>query len=146
MDTSETYIKMCEKAVEIQAAKPQLDPIGSVFWDAVLPYRYCPQCDTAIDSKHCPDCGTAMLEAENPHRIATYRTISPFQKGVWLPRQDQLQKMVVGTFMEKLDRFVLFYGTYPIFPEGLGLSMEQLWLAFVMSEKYNKRWNGEDWL
>ena len=24
-------------------------------------------------------------------------------------------------------------------------SMEQLWLAFVMKEKYNKTWNGEEW-
>jgi len=24
-------------------------------------------------------------------------------------------------------------------------SMEQLWLAFVMKEKYGKVWNGEDW-
>ena len=24
-------------------------------------------------------------------------------------------------------------------------SMEQLWLAFVMSEKYNKIWNGKEW-
>jgi hypothetical protein len=25
-------------------------------------------------------------------------------------------------------------------------SPEQLWLAFVMKEKYNKVWNGEDWV
>jgi hypothetical protein len=25
-------------------------------------------------------------------------------------------------------------------------SWEQLWLAFVMKEKYNKVWNGEDWV
>ena len=25
-------------------------------------------------------------------------------------------------------------------------SMEQLWLAFVMKSKYNKTWNGEDWI
>jgi len=25
-------------------------------------------------------------------------------------------------------------------------SMEQLWLAFVMNEKYNKVWNGKDWM
>ena len=24
-------------------------------------------------------------------------------------------------------------------------SMEQLWLMFVMKEKYNKEWNGKDW-
>lgn len=25
-------------------------------------------------------------------------------------------------------------------------SMEQQWLAFVMHERYKKKWNGEDWL
>ncbi len=25
-------------------------------------------------------------------------------------------------------------------------SMEQLWLAFVMKEKYNKVWDGEEWI
>jgi len=25
-------------------------------------------------------------------------------------------------------------------------SMEQLWLAFIMSEKYGKVWNGDDWV
>ena len=25
-------------------------------------------------------------------------------------------------------------------------SMEQLWLAFVMKDKYKKVWNGEDWI
>ena len=48
---------------------------------------------------------------------------------VWLPRQDQLQEMV-----EK-DNFSV-----------KATSMEQLWLAFVMKEKYNKQWNGEGWV
>jgi len=25
-------------------------------------------------------------------------------------------------------------------------SMEQLWLAFVMKELYNKQWSGEEWV
>ena len=25
-------------------------------------------------------------------------------------------------------------------------TQEQLWLAFIMKEKYNKVWNGEDWI
>ena len=79
MDTSEEYIKMCQKATEVQAL-----------------------CE-------------ADVEIESP--------------SIWLPRQDQLQGMVEYTV--GVNKFN---------------SMEQLWLAFVMSEKYNKKWDGKDWI
>jgi len=49
-----------------------------------------------------------------------------------------------------LDSIKCFHGL--IYEEELGKnytaifnSMEQLWLAFVMKEKFDKVWNGEDW-
>ena len=64
-------------------------------------------------------------------------------RGVWLPRQDQLQEMVDGGFAHQtLERFYQWYHS------GISKclsSMEQLWLAFVMKEKYNKTWDGETW-
>ena len=80
---------------------------------------------------------------------------------LWLPRQDQLQEMVDVTVWD-LDlpkpialvewiNSVLFHN----FPDGSTAtntyyeqfaSMEQLWLAFVMKEKYHQVWNGDKWV
>lgn len=77
---------------------------------------------------------------------------------IWLPRQDQLQKI-----LGKQQEFILgvdcscqeawsqigainnFKGINWDYLRSMA-SMEQLWLAFVMKEKYNKTWNGEDWV
>ena len=71
---------------------------------------------------------------------------------VWLPRQDQLQEMIekpedfIGNWPVILTEKMLewqkeeHYGIY-----HWGESFEQLWLAFVMKEKYNKVWDGEKW-
>ena len=75
---------------------------------------------------------------------------------IWLPRQDQLQEMV-GKFPEVFERFadtmgqndfnygLEEMGSYDLW-ETPCTSMEQLWLAFCMFEKYGKVWSGEEWL
>ena len=65
----------------------------------------------------------------------------------WLPRQDQLQKMILevvdyettALLESKFHKFLTWLDEWDF------TSMEQLWLAFVMHEKYNKHWNGKDW-
>jgi len=71
-------------------------------------------------------------------------------KEIWLPRQDQLQEMVAPK--EDVQHLLLhFYNRVgALFNEKdkpwlQFKSFEQLWLAFVMKEKYNKIWNGKDW-
>jgi len=71
-----------------------------------------------------------------------------------LPTQDQLQEMLgneLGELLELLNKYSLYY----IDDNGIRsdfwfvhrlTSMEQLWLAFVMKEKYGKVWNGENWI
>jgi hypothetical protein len=87
---------------------------------------------------------------------------------VWLPRQDQLQDMlkdkirynhkntygyvkgpapegfIAGCLHQEFHKFMVYEDQY-IFCEAFN-SMEQLWLAFVMHEKYNKRWDGKEWV
>ena len=61
-------------------------------------------------------------------------------------RQDQLQTMI-GDFddcLNLIDRFDSMSSIAYDYPDLK--SMEQLWLAFVMKEKYNKIWNGKDWI
>ncbi len=55
--------------------------------------------------------------------------------------QDQLQKMVEGTHMEKLGRVYRAVVNMELHPSD---SMEQLWLAFYMQE-HSKYWTGEKW-
>ena len=73
---------------------------------------------------------------------------------VWLPSQDQLQKMVQldsktinkqkinvnVPLSEMFFNFCLDYMT-------IAWSFEQLWLAFIMKKNYNKKWNikKEEW-
>ena len=126
MDTSETYIKMSD-CPEIQAKK-QCYNMGDYFTKLVLdeyPLCFC--------------------------RIASM----PKTNTIWLPRQDQLQEMVRDKII--LRDFHLTQSSKGLWKlsdnEGLrnnelcamGESMEQLWLAFVMKEKYGKVWNGESW-
>jgi len=71
-----------------------------------------------------------------------------YKKCVWLPRQDQLQDMVwdsLGTYCSnKMNS--LTWGVWDFYNTIDDVdSMEQLWLAFVMRELYNKQWNGNEW-
>ena len=121
MDTSKEYIKMCEKAEEIQKLwKPTVADFHTSYdWKEFHTVEF-DYDSSKIDILGCP-----------PH--------------IWLPRQDQLQEMV------KSDT-IINWDFYHFINDGLTdyldyfNSMEQLWLAFVMKEKYNKTWNGEDWV
>ena len=153
MDTSEQYIKMCEKAVEIQEA-----------WVPVLG-DYCTHPEGAwldtegwvitkyfdIEEKVKVFSGMAFTHSHS----FDYSNYETFEKAdcTWLPRQDQLQEMVsvpIGTFNDNfwtiLEDLRDWGHNYAEFQQWIPLSMEQLWLAFVMNEKYNKVWNGEDWV
>ena len=130
MDTSETYIKMCD-CPEIQ----------DYWWE-----RGVQEGDFLWDRTQDPKAfyfnfGKLELAKEPVDRSKC---------ALWLPRQDQLQEM----FTEDNDMVGLWGGIVQLLYEyilslpdkGLTIpSMEQLWLAFVTKEKHNKVWNGEEW-
>jgi hypothetical protein len=75
------------------------------------------------------------------------------ERFIWLPRQDQLQR-IYGANNEIELCYEFFY-----FIELCGReqnkwynytdqfnSMEQLWIVFVMYNKFNKIWNGKGWV
>lgn len=130
MDTSETYIKMCEKATEIQSLwKPQN---GDFCWH-----------DNEGDDIY----GVWEFPAEKSIAILTeVKTPDWWLNWLWLPRQDQLQEIIIG----KIDHWTTAttgLSNLAKFAEEIEFdSMEQLWLAFVMKDKYDKIWNGEDWV
>ena len=61
---------------------------------------------------------------------------------VWLPRQDQLQERI------KYDSLWIMLADFKRFAQPMdnhGIkSMEQLWLAFIMKEKFNKIWDDKE--
>lgn len=137
MDKSETNIKMCEKAEKIQALRPH----------SKYPYYE----DGDMLYAHWPD-GTSYPVERRERRVGIYSCLgnnpNQYSKSIWLPYQDQLQEMVSAN-MQLLCGKIFEFSKTPYgygFCTGYGGSMEQLWLAFVMKEKYNKTWDGENWI
>ena len=73
-------------------------------------------------------------------RVFEYQYMLP--NLIWLPRQDQLQAMIEGNHLTKFGKLYRSVVAMELYPSD---SMEQLWLAFVMHEKYNKVWTGTEW-
>ena len=66
---------------------------------------------------------------------------------IWLPRQDQLQDMLVkkyGGIFSVICRFCDWFQHEDY--SGETITGEQLWLKFVMHELHGKQWDGEDWV
>ena len=120
MDTSETYIKMCD-CPEIQGQRL------AVEWE---------QGDWAL---LCGRADSRLVVISDP-------TTKLFAgKAVWLPTQHQLQEMLDETPMEAVQGLAAF-GIYFDFGYKTEDTFEQFWLRHVMFEKHNKRWNGEAWI
>lgn len=135
MDTSKKYIKMCSKAKEIQELwKPRAGDFN--FKNGEV--------DIGI--------------------YGMYVDITQSGRPIWLPRQDQLQDLIKEDYRSVPNKkYISFRGMSEYFYKFVDEnqlqmidkngnktcvceSMEQLWLAFVMREKYNKIWNGRDWV
>ena len=132
MDTSKEYIRMCEKADEIQEARiPRKDDI--------LLHDICPKCMLETEVHPNP---MYMHTCEHCKWNGNYRDLL----FIWLPRQDQLQEMVNdNNITALLQDFISWLSKQCNLPMHM-TSMEQLWLAFVMKEKYNKTWDGKEWV
>lgn len=152
MDMSETYVGMCAKAEEIQI------------------YHIFNYSDFILLNKHFLDkktLGIVQRNEDNYLRILTKNSTMgmvgdektrDYPKGskkvtfIWIPRQDQLQEML-GDYSYILAYIARFNHEFaPRMFRGVNspfdtcTSMEQLWLAFVMEEKYDKSWDGMDWV
>ena len=117
MDTSEIYMKMCEKAW------PYLK-------EHKIPFNR----------------QLRMLKIKGERLGAGY------YEGIPLWEQDQLQEMLPEDHIIKLENLVDWLcdgdwdgGFFNDYAESF-TSREQLELAFVMKEKYQKRWDGENWI
>ena len=162
MDTSEQYIKMCEKAEEIQALRKRRPSWMRPGWEGHVTVnpKYIDEEDTSDwdgliyaevgeDGKRDVDNWCASCAMEYGNSLSCDAT--------WLPRQDELQKMADewwkknGSYGEPLIKglydFAMSFGYKPFREDELPInSWEQLWLGFVMKEKFGKVWDGEKWV
>ena len=141
MDTSKEYILMCEKFPELQPHDLEFENGDYIVYKG--------KWGTYFNSHF-------YLEGTYDEGLINY-DLNPFR----LHTQDQLQEMMEDKYTIKEMLLVFDCFVFPSFDKQLlskkdkiknsqyvaqfTLSMEQLWLAFVMKEKHNKTWNGEEW-
>ena len=121
MDTSETYIKMSERAEKIQQEHGEV-------WIAF---------------------GSGILHSyDNVYYKCLTKEANCRWHLIWLPRQDQLQEMAwKGSLLNLNIEFIKFLELEraPSYAANF-TSMEQLWLAFVQKELHQKVWSGKEWI
>ena len=173
MDVSKKYIQLCEKAADIQDLWQYDD--GDFYCHRftelnVTDKRFKDDIGKEIVLTLCCSCN--VMDSYGSTYVSEY---NPKGENVWLPRQDQLQSIIcfkefyandlvmdISGLSELMIHFRGFCDPW----EGTGTmpqkvtviwceketeyikqfeSMEQLWLAFVMQENFQKTWNGEEW-
>ena len=127
------YIKMCDKAKQLQRAWKPKD------WDRFI-YRDSEEMDIMM----------YMEEEYNRKEMIIVNGVY-----IWLPTQEQLQEIWRKEYLKNPNQhgwfgcFVNFvdtdYRDDLIADEYFG-EMNELWLAFVMRERWNKFWTGEKWV
>lgn len=161
MDNIKEYILQCEKAIQVQecwrenhpckfySIKPDfMDAIyissgelDGIFYYGVNGFQIC--------THYHRDSINGLFWQIDHGRTTTYADEG--DTAIWIPRQDQLQGMIDwedrGSYILSMMCFQIdeFYNTCGKWVQEDSTSMEQLWLAFVMKEKFNKIWNGKDW-
>lgn len=145
MDHSLGNLTKCRKAIEIQKEwKPM---VGDWFWKPDgISYGLWLIAEIRSDILYCS--GERMYHKPFDGKLVEFRMPEFY---TWLPMQDQLQEMVLHEIGTAKDNFwtdlarLNKWAFEEKFMDDIPQSMEQLWLAFVMKERYNKVWTGEDW-
>lgn len=139
MDKSKTYIRMCDRAKEIQCLwRPTY---GDFYADAKGEIR-------CWISRKPP-----AERFKKGFGICVKNRIIHLSKYTWLPRQNQLIEMaqvpgrryesVVQDFFDWSKRP---YGAYTDNPDRFFRTMETIWLGFVMLQKFDRLWDGDAWI
>ena len=124
MDATALNIEMCKKAKELQNSWERKH--GDYYYDTSV---------GGVNLYH-----------------STYFIYPHKNKDIWLPTQDQLQEIAFEYLSKKTISsyytiFSLIFDFSEFAKQTYGFdSMDQLWLIFVMKEKFGKIWNGKDWI
>jgi len=135
MDTSEQYIKMCD-CPEIQE---QWKPEKGDWYQLGIKIDRSPS--ICILGCHWNKCSGCRAEVESLKKEC-----------IWLPCQDQIQKMIIGdiffsnTVLSRFHQYILNdESIINTLSYGM-ISWEQAWIAFYMKEKHNKVWDEDRWV
>jgi len=172
MDTTEEYRAMCEKAEEIERLWTARK--GDFIWvkegDYVDCYNEKEGCIyTVFESEGSLyfDSGISCGRSTDYNEEGYFAELSEVPTAVWLPRQDQLQQIAFEDSKQKyptyeggkiaryinllsdFNDYISFFHSQAILNQGYirieTLTIEQLWLMFVMNRIYHKSWDGEKW-
>ncbi len=146
MDFSKEYIKMCEKAAEIQEIPPQ---IGDFYYsdeytmhdNHLLIYGF-------SGFKYSQHYHSNIFKDKYWQVDEGYTSFYFSEKPIFMPRQDQLQKMMGNVFppFTNLIRNIDNYCSEDAAYWDCFDSAEQFWIGYIMKTTFNKTWNGEDWI
>jgi len=126
VDTSKEYIEMCRNEWIQECRGKDKWEDGDFYTDNIL-------------INHPDGFGVHESQTDEP-----YEMYYP----IWLPRQDQLQDMLKieesrpWKLHEWFDSWWNAESGYMHRPS----SLEIVWLSFVMHEKFNKKWDGKEWI
>ena len=135
-ETELDYVKMCD-CPEIQGRREDKDYAmgdwrdGDLFASSNATFVYCQDCER---------------DAARPMHSYSRE----MEDAIWLPTQAQLQRMLPVDEMTDNPVLAWFEPLWMFFKlhhrEAIVATWEGLWLALVMMEQHNKRWNGEAWI
>ncbi len=153
MDKSKQYIKMCESAKEIQESwQPEVGDWFLNDYRGTTGFSEDVEKQTWTDKKdvweriQCLTYKSSIKDyvtISEPSGTHAYTTQDFFKhRHVFLPSQDYLQNMIGDN-----ELYQLFYKLYIFSEKNLSFKTpEQLTLAYVMKEKFDKTWNGSEWI
>jgi len=127
---TDNYIRMCDKAKQLQRAWKPKD------WDRFV-YRDSEEMDI-------------MMYLEKEYNRKEMIIINGVY--IWLPTQEQLQEIVKDILFLIQGSFIDLYMSASTGHRDSHIicrkakSMNELWLMCVMYEKYHKIWTGEKWV
>lgn len=130
---TENYIKMCEKAEEIQEKwrSPFKNYVGDLYWKGK---KY------LMISEACLFVTEIMFKPEDEH--------------IYLPTQEQLIKMHFDWYLERykgkmmISEYFLYLSEFAVIAEESKYkyySPVEMMMGYLYQEKYSKEWTGEKW-
>jgi hypothetical protein len=135
IDTSELIIEKLKKAPEIQKLYDHSQV--NFLWDCTLRQGTAhPFMRYEEDAPDTPEKwkigGRLIFDAGDGY----------LWDAIWVPRQDQYQTMFQGVYVDPRPRkLVLSLWNWIAMTAPGDLSMDQLWLDFVMHERFKKEWD-----
>ncbi len=144
MDTSKRYIAMCSKADEIKAHwKPAL---GDYFYGVPQDFSDMEYEKGIYQFLNCEDEFYSIIPDNYDTRTREFTGLGDEDDAIFLPRQDNLQKMIDYELpLDLINDFNQWSSDQDISMKERLKTIEQLWLAYVMWKNYSKIWTGKDW-